>query len=172
MSELEPRIYAACLASYNAGRLHGAWIDANQDPEDLQQEIAEMLAESPEPGAEEWAIHDYEDFPGELATMLGEYPSLCTISLHGAQLVEHGGAWAAYAANVGIDYADPSGFEDSYRGEWDSEADYAQELFEDMHDIPDYLAGYIDWERVARDMSFEGTWFERSDDGGVWVFSS
>ena len=25
-----PRIYVACLAAYNAGRLHGGWIDANQ----------------------------------------------------------------------------------------------------------------------------------------------
>jgi antirestriction protein len=26
----EPRIYVACLAAYNNGNLHGAWIDATQ----------------------------------------------------------------------------------------------------------------------------------------------
>jgi Antirestriction protein (ArdA) len=26
----EPRIYVACLAAYNNGYLHGAWIDAIQ----------------------------------------------------------------------------------------------------------------------------------------------
>ena len=26
----EPRIYVACLAAYNNGILHGAWIDAAQ----------------------------------------------------------------------------------------------------------------------------------------------
>src|SRR5436189_4774564 len=57
-----PRIYAATLSDYNAGRLHGAWIDADQDPEELQAEIDAMLAKSAEPVAEEWAIHDYEGF--------------------------------------------------------------------------------------------------------------
>ncbi len=27
----QPRIYVACLAAYNNGHLHGAWIDAAQD---------------------------------------------------------------------------------------------------------------------------------------------
>ena len=52
----EPRAYASCLASYNAGVLHGRWISADQDPEDIQAEIDQMLAESPEPGAEEHAV--------------------------------------------------------------------------------------------------------------------
>ena len=44
------RIYAACLASYNAGRLYGAWIDcAGKDVADLQNAINDMLAGSPEP---------------------------------------------------------------------------------------------------------------------------
>lgn len=30
-----PRIYVACLASYNNGVLHGRWIDANQSADDL-----------------------------------------------------------------------------------------------------------------------------------------
>lgn len=45
-----PRIYAACLASYNSGRLYGAWIDCEgKDGEALGIEIADMLAGSPEP---------------------------------------------------------------------------------------------------------------------------
>ena len=59
-----PRIYAACLASYNAGRLHGKWIDANQDADEIHEEIQKMLAASPIPNAEEWAIHDHEGFHG------------------------------------------------------------------------------------------------------------
>lgn len=34
-----PRIYAACLAAYNSGRLHGRWIDATQDPEETRRVI-------------------------------------------------------------------------------------------------------------------------------------
>ncbi|WP_327377649.1 antirestriction protein ArdA [Streptomyces sp. NBC_01216] len=67
------QIYAACLASYNHGILHGEWIDATQDPDSIGHEIELMLKASPIPGAEEFAIHDYEDFGG---IQLGEYESL------------------------------------------------------------------------------------------------
>ncbi|KDA00731.1 antirestriction protein ArdA, partial [Hyphomonas oceanitis] len=49
-----PRIYVACLAAYNNGRLHGAWIDAIT-PDAIRAGVREMLATSPEPDAEEWA---------------------------------------------------------------------------------------------------------------------
>jgi antirestriction protein len=46
----EFRIYAACLASYNAGRLFGAWIDCDgKTGEEIGLEIADMLARSPCP---------------------------------------------------------------------------------------------------------------------------
>ena len=58
----EPRIYAACLSAYNNGQLHGCWIRAAQDPDLIYDQIHQMLAASPSPQAEEWAIHDYEGF--------------------------------------------------------------------------------------------------------------
>lgn len=46
----EFRIYAACLAAYNSGRLHGAWIDLEgKDADAVQIEINDMLARSPCP---------------------------------------------------------------------------------------------------------------------------
>ncbi len=72
-TENGPRIYVACLAAYNNGRLHGRWIDAGQDVEEIQTEITEMLAASPIQLAEEWAIHDYEGFEG---ASLGEFSSI------------------------------------------------------------------------------------------------
>lgn len=48
-----PRIYAACLASYNSGRLHGEWIDCEgKSADELQQAINEMLAKSPYPNVQ------------------------------------------------------------------------------------------------------------------------
>ncbi|WP_355586170.1 antirestriction protein ArdA [Xanthomonas cannabis] len=45
-----PRIYVACLASYNAGVLHGRWIDLGfLVYDDVSAEIAEMLRQSPHP---------------------------------------------------------------------------------------------------------------------------
>ena len=37
-----PRIYVASLSDYNAGHLHGRWIDADQDPDAIREEIAAM----------------------------------------------------------------------------------------------------------------------------------
>lgn len=42
-----PRIYVASLGDYNAGTLHGLWLQADQDPDDLHEQITEMLAASP-----------------------------------------------------------------------------------------------------------------------------
>ena len=61
MSE-EIGIYVACLAAYNNGKLHGVWIDATDDSDDIQEKVNETLESSPEEGAEEWAIHDYESY--------------------------------------------------------------------------------------------------------------
>lgn len=40
------RIYAACLASYNNGVLHGRWIEASSDVDEMQEQIDAMLRES------------------------------------------------------------------------------------------------------------------------------
>ncbi len=51
----EIKIYVACLASYNDGILHGAWIDANQDVGNIHDEIRAMLQASSVRGTEEYA---------------------------------------------------------------------------------------------------------------------
>lgn len=43
------RIYAACLASYNNGHLHGTWINADQDADSINAAISAMLRASPYP---------------------------------------------------------------------------------------------------------------------------
>ena len=47
-TETKPRIYVASLSDYNAGRLHGRWIDADQDAVGIRANITVMLAESKE----------------------------------------------------------------------------------------------------------------------------
>ena len=59
--QTRPRIYVACLAAYNAGQLHGEWINADRKAHEIYADIKSMLERSPEPSAEEWAVHDYED---------------------------------------------------------------------------------------------------------------
>ncbi|WP_299176170.1 antirestriction protein ArdA [uncultured Brevundimonas sp.] len=88
----QPRIYVACLAAYNQGRLHGEWIDAAQEPWALYDAVRTMLDTSPIAGAEEWAIHDYEGF-GSLR--IGEHTGFDRISELAAFIAEHGEIGAA-----------------------------------------------------------------------------
>lgn len=45
-----PRIYVADLAAYNAGILHGVWVELDgKDEDEIQSEIDAMLRASPEP---------------------------------------------------------------------------------------------------------------------------
>ena len=150
----EIRIYVACLAAYNNGKLHGAWIDATQDIDDIQEQIVQMLKNSPESDAEEYAIHDYEGFDGyglseyegiqsvhEIACFIEEYPELA------GELLSHFGGSLDDARKA---------IEDSYSGSYKSLADYAEELTEGTTQIPESLAYYIDYERMGRDMELSG----------------
>jgi antirestriction protein len=127
-STTAPRIYVACLAAYNNGILHGAWIDADQSADELHEDVQKMLAASPEPGAEEWAIHDFEGF-GSLR--LGEYEPLERVADIAAGIAEHGEAFAAWLSyDCDRDPSELSTFEDAYWGEWDSLRAYAEDYAE------------------------------------------
>lgn len=165
----ETRIYVACLAAYNNGKLHGAWIDAVQDADAIEEEVQAMLKASPEPGAEEWAIHDYEGFHG---LKIDENEPFDVVADLAAILDEHGEAYALYAGNVGLQYASPEDFEEAYQGEWDSEEAFTQDLFEQCNDIPEHLENYIDWPRMARDF-FCGDYYSILDGSNqMHVFSN
>ncbi len=86
-----PRIYVASLGDYNAGRLHGRWIDADQDSETIREAIAAMLAESPEEAAEEWAIHAHDNFAGY---SVSESADLEHVSAVAKRIGEHGEVFA------------------------------------------------------------------------------
>ncbi len=175
--EDQPRIYVASLSDYNDGYLQGTWINASQEPEDIHTAIQDMLTRSPTPGAEEYAIHDYENF-GPLK--LGEYESIETVSLLAQGITEHGVAYAHWAALVEDSSPEALGrFEDAYRGHFDSLVDYAAQLFDDFgyNDlietiVPEHLRSYIrvDIEAFARDLELSGSISTSEGDGGVYVF--
>ena len=99
----QPKIYAACLAAYNHGVLHGEWIHADQEPDYLHAEILDMLEASPVPGGEEWAIHDYEGFG---AFDLHEHEDLATVARVASGIVLHGTAFSHWIQEVGSETED------------------------------------------------------------------
>lgn len=63
--------------------------------------------------------------------------------------------------------------EDYYHGAWDSELDYAIELFDEiyLHNIPESATAYIDYEKFAYDL-FMSDYFSVDVDGLTHVFSN
>ena len=153
----EYQIYVACLAAYNNGKLHGAWIDATQDVDDIMSDVQAMLQSSPEEDAEEWAIHDYEGF-GDYR--LSEYESFDTVHMIACFFEEHPdlGCDLLSHFNGDIDEA-RTALDDQYQGCYSSIADYAQNLTEETTTIPQHLEYYIDYDRMGRDMEMSGDIF-------------
>lgn len=175
MTEL--RIYAACLASYNNGTLHGTWIDCEgKDADELRDEVAAMLrasrypnvtVEHPEtgeqvPSAEEFAIHDTEGF-GQL---VGEFTSLDDV----AAIVEAIDDDADGLRMIALRYLIESNGEtlsaaldklaDVHVSEQEPK-DWAYDRFDETHEggvdgLPEMIRAYIDWEDVARDAELNG----------------
>lgn len=172
---LRPYIYVASLSDYNAGRLHGVWLDANRVPEELQASINLMLAASDEDVAEEFAIHDYEEWG---PVHLDEYTSLDTISRVAKGLAEHGAAFGHWAEYVRFGEDDLDRFEEVYQGCWESLAAWAEDVVDDLgvteqlEAVSEWLQPYvsIDFEQLGRDMAMD--YYTAEDHDGVHIYDA
>ena len=154
--EASPRIYVACLAAYNSGHLHGAWIDCT-DPQNVWVVVRAMLAASPEPDAEEWAIHDYDGFEG---CTVSEYASFDTVCELAAFITERGSLSAKLYTHFGDDLDAARASFDDYAGEHKNLAEFAENLIcETGPEIPATFQYYIDWQAMGRDMKLNGDVF-------------
>ena len=173
--ETSPRIYVASLSDYNAGRLHGRWIDADQDVDAIRAEIAAMLAESTEEVAEEWAIHDHDNFAGY---DVPEHADLEHVSQVAALIAEHGRVFAELLEHFGGDLDDArTHIRHGYRGAYRDIADYASEFFEDVYHealeaLPGFIQWHIDWAGVGRDLELGGHILTVECDGSVHIFDA
>jgi antirestriction protein len=181
MTAVTLRVWIGSLSDYTNGRLVGEWLDVTT-PDEMQERIDVILANSPtakQTGcpAEEWFAADYESEGGRIG--LGEHPDLETLCQLAEGFEEHGPAFMGWhdhdASNT-----DPSDFEDAFRGEWDSLADYVADWWEQTGDLPEapkgswwHPANYVDWDRMAHDLELSGDVFTIDAPGGkVWVFES
>ncbi|RMB77657.1 antirestriction protein ArdA [Rhodococcus sp. SBT000017] len=175
--ELHPHIWIGSLADYNAGRLHGEWLDAAVDSIDLQAAVNRILASSHEPDAEEWGIFDYDDF-GDF--QVGEYEALDQVAAVAQGIVKYGPAFASWAE---IHDGNPdmlAQFEDCFMGTYESPAAWAREVIEGSdievtldREIPADLRAYIqfDYDGFAYDARLSGDiHIEDAPAGSVWIF--
>jgi len=150
------KIYVACLAAYNNAQLHGAWIDATQEPDDIMGEVQALLKKSPQPDAEEWAIHDYEGFCG---IQLSEWEGFKQVHDYACFIEKHGELGAALIRHCDTLEIAQVVVADGYAGCYDSLAKFAEEITDGMVEIPDALRYYINYESMARDMELNSEVF-------------
>ena len=147
VNEDKSQIYVACLASYNNGCLSGEWITPEDTEDKLQAQIDVILKASPEPEAEEWAIHDYDNFPN-----LGEYPNLEDIIKVTEAQKKHGASQInAFIKCYSVE--DLEHFEESYAGEYDSFSEYSNELADECFDAREQQ--YFDYDAFERDCHYD-----------------
>lgn len=121
-----PEIWVGSLSDYNNGHLHGVWLDATLDPDELHHAVQFILRNGHDPTAEEWAIMDYDDFCG---LSFGEYESLEIVSRIAQGIAEHGEAfakWVGYVGERSEDLLTDEQFQDHYLGHFDSTKAYAE----------------------------------------------
>lgn len=170
------RIYVACLASYNAGKLYGKWIDANQSPEEISAEIFEMLQASSEHGAEEWAVHDYEGF-GEIS--LSEWPDIARVSKISGLIEEHGDAYSLWYSTQDAQNLEIEELEERFLEQWqgaheskEAFADYFLDSTGQLQEIPEFARRYFDFEAYARDLELSGDYSFVRANGQVYAFAN
>jgi antirestriction protein len=177
---LRPMVWIGCLAAYNNGELHGDWVDAAVEGEELVRSAQEILSRSPEPDAEEWAIFDDDEFGGY---RVEQYDSLEHVARVARGIREHGHAFAAWAQLHDGDEAMLDSFEDAFLGEYESPEAWGREVLDELNldgflrigAIPETIRPYlhIDYEGWARDAELGGVvYIEQAPGGGIYVFST
>jgi antirestriction protein len=172
--------YFACLASYNNGILHGAWVDLEEatTAEEIQECIDWVLANSSQWPAEEWAMHDSIALPGVLGRT--EWPSIEELATYAATVAELNDSDDREAYRLACDdrgqILTEDDFRETYQGCHRSEEDYAQELAEEIAETRDLCSTWptccIDWEAAWRQLTYDGYSSEPCSSGGVHIFRS
>ena len=152
----KPSIWVACLSAYNSGYLHGAWIVPKTTKEELLEQIQEVLKGSPVGDPEEWAVHDYNNFPN-----LGEYPDL-------EKVCEVQRAFEEFEPSIVHGYLEnfcdfepgnlKENIEEAFVGTYDNFKDYAYQYADDTIpglDSGSTLAMYFDYDGFARDLELD-----------------
>jgi antirestriction protein len=158
-----PAVWIGSLHAYNCGSLIGEWTDASDL--DLLEVVARRVINRG--GGEEFALMDYQGF----GDMIGEYTPLARVAEIAAAIEEHGDALILYARSAGFSEEEAvedfiERFESAHAGGgYESLKDYAEGLFHELHEVPDDLAPYIDYERFEQTLESEGYRFH---DGHVF----
>lgn len=164
------RVWVGLLGSYNAGKLNGEWMDA----EDLDEDgVAELLSRlqmaDPIDGGDELDIFDTEGWGSvdpkafrladlaELSDLLDEQPEAeALIAAHGTHYYH-----SVSDLRDGLDSV-------TIYGPCESTEDYVHDLIESgVIEVPESIVPYLDMDAMARDYTMDAT--EVITDSGIFL---
>ena len=176
-----PSVWVGSLAAYEGAhdgvpRLIGRWVDAI-DAEDIT--VAQLHAGTGAPYDDDDELYclDTSGMPSGTGEMS---PSEAAEWGRAFESVDEHmrPAYRAWCGTVDLDDGPPDtdDFVDAYAGEWDSMAEFAYRLVEDLGmlaDVPEEVARYFDHDAYARDLRLSGDYTTVNAPGtGVFVFRS
>jgi antirestriction protein len=156
----EARVYVGTYAKYNDGNLKGAWLVLDgHDQETFRAACAQLHADEADP---ELMYQDFQGLP-----QLWEWLDL---SDDDRELL------ARYCDATGEADATIEQARDRFQGTADTGADFAENIAQECGDIPkdlpDWIAGAIDWEAAwNRSLRYDYTTSE-SADGTIYFFTN
>jgi antirestriction protein len=165
----ESKVYVGTYAKYNAGSLKGAWLTLTDyaDQESFLAACAELHKDEPDP---ELMFQDHEHIPEGMISESSIEAELWDWLALGDEDKELLAVYRKHVDQTGtLEQA-----RGAFMGTFESKEDWAESYLDDtglIKELPKSLQNYIDFERYARDASFNGMSFVRHD-GKVWVFSS
>ncbi len=168
-SEDQPQIFIVCLAAYANGILFGAWVDATQAVEDIQEQIKQLLAKSPVKGTGKFAIHDYMGFG---SWRIDESEHIENIRQKAVFILEQGLLAAELIAFYGENLEQAKeALEKYYEGQYWDKLHYATCLFDKLYlpNIPENIRNCIDYKQFQRNI-FRGEYFCLDVKGSCHIF--
>ena len=158
----ENRVYVACLACYNEGKINGQWMTADELEiaweHDWVDESTDKRILCPHDEHEEWAIHDYD---GDVSRLnMGEHPDIPELIEHMNALDDYDGTSYVPAFLMAEEMIGrfPSQEEvENLMDVWemvDDTSEWAEELCSEIYHteleaVPHFITVTIDWEWVA-----------------------
>lgn len=154
------KIYVTNLSLYNAGILHGEWIDLPCDKTELDKKCNEISRN----GKDELFITDYET---DLEISKDEFANINALNEF-TEDFEGLDEWQQETVKALLEYGynideviDKSEYCTLYEGM--DFYDLAEELINECYSVPEGLENYIDYEKFGRDLEYSGEYAEVSN---------
>ena len=149
-----PKLYVGTYAKYNNGNISGQWVTLTDftSYEKFLEHCAEIHSDETDP---EFMYQDCENVPDSLYSESGAREIFELLAYCNEQDANFEAVCAFMDAFSISDVTDmPTYFDDACRGQYDSERDFSDELFDELylHEVPQSVRYYIDYDAFCRDL--------------------